>query len=277
MTDASRIEPGILLIGGMRCGSTSLFRHLGRHPDVHESATKEPRFFNHHFERGWAWYEQRLGAPAGGAVVLEATPSYLASPVALERIAEELPAAHLIVSLRDPVDRAYSHYWMKVARESEQRSFVEAVDADLVDGRSDEQTPYLHAGRYGPQLRRLYELVPRDRVHVVVFEEYRREPARVGHDLVASLGLQPVPDLEPPGQVNSYQRFRSVRLRALTRRLPKPLADVVGRLNRVDAAYPEMDSTLRARLDEHFAESSREAAELTGLDLAAEWPSLRGA
>ncbi|MEO1063552.1 MAG: sulfotransferase, partial [Actinomycetota bacterium] len=170
MTAPDRIEPGIVLVGGMRCGSTSLFRHLGSHPDVHESAAKETRFFDRNYERGWDWYEERLGEPAPGTVVFEATPSYLVSPVALERLAVELPAAQLIVTMRDPVERASSHYWMFRERGHEDLELAEAFEAEL--GRSTTtdaglERRYLLGGMYGPQLRQLLELFPAEQVHAV--------------------------------------------------------------------------------------------------------------
>lgn len=278
MTTTNRITPGIVLVGGMRCGSTSLYRHLGAHPDVHESQRKETHFFDRNYERGWAWYEEQLGLPPAGSVVFEATPAYLASPEAVERLAAELPDAHLVVSLRDPVDRAQSHYWMLRERDHEQLELAEAIEAELAERRSlgSAERSYLRGGMYGPQLRRLYDLFPREQIHPIAFERYRREPGAVAAELVAAVGLAAAPDLEPPGKVNAYQRFRWVGLRKWAhRRLPKSLANVVGRVNRVDAAYPEMEPALRQRLREHFADSSLEAARLTGLDLATEWPSLR--
>lgn len=280
MTTTDRVTPGIVLVGGMRCGSTSLFRHLGGHPDVHESSRKETHFFDQHYGRGWGWYEEQLGRPVPGAVVFEATPSYLADGEAVERLAADLPDAHLVVSLRDPVDRAWSHYWMFREREHESLDPAEAFEAELAGERATggRHRSYLRGGRYGPQLRRLYDLYPREQVHPLLFERYRSEPDLVVEELVASLGLADAPGLTAPGRVNAYQRFRWVGLRRwANRRLPKPLTDLVGRVNRVDATYPEPEPTLRTRLEEHFVESSLEAAELTGLDLATAWPSLRGA
>ena len=139
----------------MRCGSTSLFRHLGAHPGVHESARKETHFFDRFYDRGWDWYEAQLGEPPPGAVVFEATPAYLSSSEAVERLAADLPDAHLVVTLRDPVDRAHSHYWMLREREHEQLPFDAAVEAELSgDGElvGPTRRTYVHGGMYGDHL-----------------------------------------------------------------------------------------------------------------------------
>ncbi|MEM9606436.1 MAG: sulfotransferase [Actinomycetota bacterium] len=272
---ARSFEPGIVLAGAMRCGSTSIYRHLGAHPLVHSSVTKETHFFDLHHDRGWAWYEQAIGTPEPGQVVFEATPGYLSSSAAIERLAADLPDAQVILSLRDPVERAQSHYWLSFERGHETVSLAAAIDAEL-SGRVDDDRlrRYVHGSSYGPQLRHLFDHVDAERVHVVLFEEYRADPeAQIG-ELVASLGL-PSADLPSPGAVNSYQQFRSLRLRHHARRLPKPLQNAVGRMNRISASYPELDGQLRRRLTEALTESTAETADLLGRDLSAHWPSAR--
>ena len=97
--------------------------------------------------------DSRFEGHAGQPAVGEATPTYLADPVALDRMAATIPDARLLAVLRDPVDRAYSHYWMEHARDREPRTFEQAV-ADELAGRPATDVDYLDRGRYVRQLGR---------------------------------------------------------------------------------------------------------------------------
>src|SRR4051794_20653441 len=155
VTSPARVMPTFLIIGGQRCGSTSLFSYLARHPAVGRSRGKEVHFFTLEYERGLAWYRshfptrltvastrRRLGVDM---IAGEATPYYLFHPLAPYRVQAVLPEARLIAVLRDPVDRAYSHYQHEVALGVETLGFAEAVEAesDRLDGEEDriEQDP----------------------------------------------------------------------------------------------------------------------------------------
>lgn len=273
----ARVTPDIVLIGAMRCGTSSLFRHLSGHPQIHASTRKETHFFDKYYNEGWSWYEEVLGTPQPGQVVLEATPAYLANRTAMERLLSDLPAADLVVSMRDPVERAHSHYWLNVTIGVEPLDFEHAVEAELngdVDLVPDgPQRRYVTGGEYGPQLRWLFDRVARNRVHTVFFEDYRDDPVGEMDRLVASLGLRSAPDLQPPGRVNAYQQFRSLRLRNWAKRLPPQMRGAVGRLNRRPAEYPDMSAGMRSRLAKHYRGSSAEVGELLDVDVARIWES----
>lgn len=273
------VLPGIVLVGSMRCGSSSVFRHLSAHPSVHGSQRKETYFFDQHYGRGWAWYEEVLGRPGAGQTVFEATPSYLGDERAIRRLAADLPDASLIVCLRDPVERAHSHYWMNVATRKEPLDLDSALDAEQRgDVELDPTGPgrrYLRCGLYGPQLRHLLSVVPREQVNVVFFEDYVTDPIAEMTALIDALGLPPAPGLPAPGAVNRYQRFRSVSLRYRAKRLPPPLRRLIGRVNRVPDSYPELSDRTRERLTGLFVDSTAELAELLDADLGRIWPSAR--
>jgi lipopolysaccharide transport system ATP-binding protein len=122
-----------VIIGEKKCGTTSLYHLLTRHPHVEPAALKEPHYFVEHFDDGIEWYRRCFPPPTwkGGrrSITGEATPKYLSHPIVPERMAEVVPQARLIALLRNPVDRAYSDYQQMVRKGLEPRTFEEAVEA----------------------------------------------------------------------------------------------------------------------------------------------------
>ena len=112
-----RSTPDFIVIGGQRCGTTSVFKHLAEHPQVLRPAVEKGiDYFSLHYERDLTWYRGHFPltglarlrrARAGGPVVFEACTYYMFHPLALSRIAHDLPAVKVIAMLRDPVERAY--------------------------------------------------------------------------------------------------------------------------------------------------------------------------
>jgi hypothetical protein len=112
-------KPDFIILGAQKCGTSSLYYYLAQHPDVTPSFKKEIHFFDLNYEMGLQWYlnqlpkryiwERRLKTG-------EATPYYLFHPHAPERIALDLPTVRLIVILRNPAERAISHYFHESRR-----------------------------------------------------------------------------------------------------------------------------------------------------------------
>src|SRR5947209_1159841 len=135
-----RALPDFLIIGAQKAGTTSLYRYLAAHPDIVASTRKEVHFFDINFWRGEWWYrslfplrrrlQRRPPLRNRPAITGEASPYYLFHPFAPERAAQLLPDAKLIVLLRDPVERAWSHYRHEVANGRETMTFPDALAAE---------------------------------------------------------------------------------------------------------------------------------------------------
>ena len=135
-----RLLPDFILIGAQRSGTTSFFKHLCQHPEVHASFPKEVHFFTNNYHKGLNWYRShfplatwKIKAERDGKqkfITGEATPYYLAHPHAPQRASQVVPNALLIVLLRNPIDRAYSHYQHEVRMGVESLSFDEALDKE---------------------------------------------------------------------------------------------------------------------------------------------------
>ena len=128
--------PDFAVIGAPRCGTSQFYGVLTRHPHVGGAARKELHYFDRdkNFNTGLEWYRrcfpEQKWVDGRRTITGEATPRYLADPLVPERVAQTLPEARFIVLLRNPVDRALSHYHL-LARRGKAESFEEAVEAEI--------------------------------------------------------------------------------------------------------------------------------------------------
>ncbi|MCU7836683.1 MAG: sulfotransferase domain-containing protein [gamma proteobacterium symbiont of Taylorina sp.] len=123
-----------IIIGAQKSATTSLFKYLSEHPEIQMPGDKEAPFFSDDqlYEKGWdSFCRQYFNASSEEQLWGTATPQYMGDPRAAERIAAQNPQVRLIAILRNPIERAYSHYTMSVRREVEHRDFSHAVDALL--------------------------------------------------------------------------------------------------------------------------------------------------
>ncbi|MHB8329638.1 MAG: sulfotransferase domain-containing protein, partial [Acidimicrobiales bacterium] len=152
--------PDFLIIGAPKSGTQSLARWLSDHPNVFFAAQKELNCFSDDilFAEGPDSYRRHF-ADAGSRLAAEASPTYLASETAPSRIPALIPKARLIAILRDPVERAYAHYWWRRNWGAEKRDFVEAITQEL-SGRHEDR--YTAEGHYVSHLRRFAAASGRD-------------------------------------------------------------------------------------------------------------------
>jgi hypothetical protein len=216
LTASSRILPGLLVCGGQRCGSTSLYRALAQHPAIMKPVFhKGVHYFDTNYERGMAWYRGHFPTQAGARRIadhtglapigFESSPYYLYHPLAAERFARDLPGVKVIVLVRDPVERAWSHHAHEVARGFEPiADFAEAVEAERtrLDGveerlRADpklydfdhQHHAYTARGRYTDFLEPLADQVGRDKVLVLDSGEFFTRPEDAFEQVLRFLGL----------------------------------------------------------------------------------------
>jgi len=122
------MHPTFLIIGPPKCASTSLHFYLGQHPEVFVSKDKEPHFFSDYYQRGIEFYENLFKDAGNAKAIGEATPAYSFLPFAMERIHTHYPEVKLIISFRNPVERAFSHWLMLSSAGIEKASFREALN-----------------------------------------------------------------------------------------------------------------------------------------------------
>ena len=296
--------PTFVIVGAPKSGTTALATFLGHHPDVFVSNPKEPHFFDAAYDKGMAAYlRDHYGGWGQESAAGEATPSYLSVPYVAARIHDSLPKAKVIALLRNPVDRAYSAWWMRRARGMEPLSFAAAVGAErnaleagnVLAGPDAEQAwkahiaseragdrprirMYLQSGWYGTHLGRYLDQVGPGRLRVVVADDLAADSREVVRGLWEELGVDP--DFHPPdrGRVNEalghraaplLRIARATRVMRLRSRLPEPTRErIKARLSRM-GSQPPMDPQDRAELVAYFAPEVAKLETLLGRALSA--------
>lgn len=126
-------RPNFIIIGTVKGGTTSLYNYISEHPQVLPATEKEVRFFNKQFEEGKDWYFAHFPPIPKGQNFLtgEASPTYIYEDKVAARIAAMVPDVKLIAVLRNPVDRAVSHYYMLKKLGQENRSLENAIEGEM--------------------------------------------------------------------------------------------------------------------------------------------------
>jgi hypothetical protein len=258
-----RLQPGFIMIGAQRCGTTSLFRGLMAHPQIVRPAFhKGINFFDLNYYRGLSWYRghfpvariaQAATARHGGPVTFEASGYYMYHPFAMQRLARDLPGVKLVVMLRDPVERAFSAYKHEYARGFEWETFETALELEderligeidrmradpAYESFTHRHHSYTRRGHYADQLEQIFGLFPREQVHVMDSEAFFERPAQEYREVTDFLGLRPF-------QPASFGQHNA--------RPGTP-----------------MDEGTQRMLEDHFAPHNKRLAAL--LDWAPQWP-----
>jgi hypothetical protein len=235
LTSRARLLPGFLIVGAQRCGTTSLYRALSQHPAVRKAVLhKGVHYFDMNYGRSLGWYRAHFPLAARTpSVTFESSPYYLFHPLAADRIAADLPAAKLLVLVRDPVERAYSAHAHELARGFEDQPFEAALaledqrlagEAERIAAdpgylsHSHQHHAYLARGRYVEQLERLADRVGRDRVLVVDSGDFFTTPEPVYDAVTEFLGL-------PRAPYPAFERHNARPRSALPEALRRELAD----------------------------------------------------
>ncbi len=182
--------PDFIGIGAQKAGTTWLYKQLSKHPEVSMGKCKEINFFNdryslytHHpiknYKKGIKWYIEQL-APEEGKVNGDISPNYLWDEKAAKRIHKHFPDVKIIVMLRDPIERAYSHFLHANKHFDVGRDFKEAI----------KHNEFLERGLYFKQLSRYYDLFPRENILVILFSEIRENPEKTLHKVEKFLNIE---------------------------------------------------------------------------------------
>lgn len=182
---AARLD--FLVVGAQKSGTTALDHFLRLHASVEMATRKEAHFFDDEqkfsgCDVDYSRYHEYFSFAPGSQVRGEATPIYLYWCNAAQRIWEYNPEIKLIAVLRNPIERAFSHWNMERDRGAEPLPFMEAIQSEVE--RCREALPlqhrvysYLDRGFYSEQLRRFWRFFPQKQMLILRFEEFRQCPS----------------------------------------------------------------------------------------------------
>jgi hypothetical protein len=246
-----RSLPDAMIIGAMKCGTSSLHDYLTQHPGVIAPLRKEVHYFDSNYARGEGWYRANFGRVGEPGLNLDSSPYYLFHPGVPQRARALVPRARLIVLLRDPVRRAYSHYWHQRDAGRETLSFEDAIAAEpdrlgdaevrlalgeIQRSNAHQHFSYLARGRYAEQLQRWLVHYPREQLLVLRFEDLVADPMAVFGRSLGFCGLPPI---------------ERVRLEARNTRKYPPMAPATA--ERLRAHFEPLNAQLAALLGEPIA------------------------
>jgi hypothetical protein len=179
--------PNLIIIGAMKCGTTSLHRYLSHHPEVFMSRKKEVNFFVEHsnWSKGLDWYKSHFTEPR--KVRGEASPNYTCHPLfpsLADKMHAILPDAKLIYCVRHPIKRMISHYVHEYSLGLENRGFEEA----MLDPKDN---PYLVRSMYFYQLEQYLKYYPASQIKVMVLEEMEQDPFSTLKEIFGFLEVDP--------------------------------------------------------------------------------------
>jgi hypothetical protein len=298
--------PNLFLVGAPKCGTSALAHYLSQHPNVF-MAPKEMHFFGGDLRFGPGFYRRdeeaylaEFDARHGRRWAGEASVWYLFSTLAASEIYDFNPQARILIMLRNPVETIHSMYYQfRFDGNENLPTFEEALAAEP-ERRAGCRIPrqcyfpqglaYRQVARYAGQIGRYLEVFGRDRVHVILYDDFAVDTAATYQGALDFLGLQPSPRQSEFGILNGNKRPKSVALQAVLNApwlratavgmrswLPRPAFAAVRRvgiraceLNSSPVKRPALSAQLRSQLIREFAPDVERLSDLLGRDLR-EW------
>jgi len=278
-------RPNFFLVGAPRSGTTAMYALLKQHPEVYLAILKEPHFFGTdltvqpHTIRDPDLYFGLFADAGDRKCVGEGSVWYLSSTRAAREIRELSPEARILVLLREPAEMAWSLYHLYCRTGNEELpGFKEALAAqeERLEGRRipassyfPEGLQYLEAARAADKVGRFFSAFGRERVRVVLFEDFRRDNAKVYREVLEFLEIDPgfEPELDPLRAAERIQEMAIRQLRRTDPRVRKRINPAGVRQQAVRAPGP-IPPDLRARLRDLFHPDVERLAGLIDRDLS---------
>jgi len=293
------MKPTFFILGAQKAGTTSLYTYLSHHPQVYMSEVKEPVFFesDQEYQKGIRYYWQKYFYNWSGEIAVgEARANNLFLPYIPERIKSFVPKAKLIIMLRDPVERAYSAWWMqRTYFNLEKYSFKEAVRRELRLLRSDFKIEdienemilkalennynfngYITRGQYYDQIKFYLKHFSESNLKIVLFNDFCSDTKNVVKEIFRFINVDPyfkINDIEPKFTAYDLRVWTMIRAimkikihRILKRKTRDSLLSKLSKIN-FGKRRSELDESMTELLREHYHQYNCELAELAGLDL----------
>ncbi|WP_293335484.1 sulfotransferase domain-containing protein [Microcoleus sp. CAWBG58] len=211
--------PDFIIIGVQKGGTTSLYNYLIQHPQIAPAAQKEIHYFDLNFDKSPDWYYSQFPQIQSGEQLLtgEASPYYIFHPRVAQRIHDLCPKVKIIALLRNPVERAISHYhyYIKIGYESLSLESAIAQEPERLKGEIEKilasptyesynhrHYTYLSRGIYADQLPAWMQLFPKSQLLILKSEDLYVNPCGTYNSVLKFLGL-------PPHELETYEKYNS--------------------------------------------------------------------
>jgi hypothetical protein len=196
-TSSIRVLPSFIIVGAVRCGTTSLYYNICEHSCVLPASYDEIGFFDSNYELGINWYKsmfptkfkmKKIESKTGICITGEDTPFYFWDKKSIERIKKDIPKIKLIILLRNPIDRAYSNYHLGVRLGSESLSFEDSIkkEIELLEKNNDFENDkiekflrprsYIAKGLYYQQIKNWFDVFSKDQILILNTENLSVNP-----------------------------------------------------------------------------------------------------
>lgn len=274
-----RTLPNFVMIGPGKSGTTWIYRLLREHPDVYVPETKEVMYFNEFYDRGEDWYRSFFEHVDGETAVGEVSNTYIFDERVAGRIRRYNPSMRLITSLRNPIDRAFSHYLFLRRNGKVSGSFE-----DIIGG----EHRVVERGLYHRHLRPFWQEFPDSQILVLDFDTLADDSRQFGRAIFEHLEV----DASFWPESADERALGAMRPRSkLVARLAKAVAVGVRRLGHPElvtrlkessvmkllfepidrSEYPTLDLTTRKRLQQYYRDDAERLSERVGVDFAGKW------
>jgi len=288
----------LFVLGAAKCGTTTLHDYLSDMPEICMSDPKEPFFFECEYLKGESFYQGKYFSHYNNEPLIgESRHRNLYLPHVPERIHAYNPDAKLIVILRNPVDRAYSHWWHAYSRDYEKLSFELAIHADMqrigegkhldtvneieeycsVEDNVTFYRTYVDTGYYMEQIERYLKLFSREQLCVVLTEDLQNSPLKTINRIREFLELPELSDEEfQPKHSNTYKKpeagkktHKLARAFFLHKLLPSSIkSGIYKKYNSLILRRQKMSGKTRRMLIDHFKIHNEHLSEFIKRDLS---------
>lgn len=260
----------------MKAGTSSFGHDLNKHPEIFVYPNEIHYFSSIHYQitKNLKWYLEHFNETDGKVWIGEKTPTYSYHPEAAERIYKEFPKIKLIWLLRDPIDRAYSHYNFFLQRGQEYASFKQAINREL-KGQTDHFTKnYLDRSIYVNQISAFQEYFSLDNMIFLKYEDYIHSPQQTINQVIDffKLPMFHLPLNKSSKRNQTYlprNRYLQYFLRYLFKEKLQKGSRIYKKLSQVNRlktpGYPPLDPGTKGFLREYFAPFEKELQDLIGI------------
>jgi hypothetical protein len=268
-----------VVAGASKAGTEWLKLCLDKHPKVHIPRGPAPNYFSYNYDRGDEWYESLFDVPDDTLVVGEKSTSYIIHDDSACRLAKYDSSIDILFVLRDPIERAYSHYKMNLRK----GELTDDVDSEL-----NNKSRLVREGLYYQQVSRFCKYLSKDRINVMFFDDLKENPVNFIKSVYSTIGVEndfvPAVATEKYHVTKSRPKFQNLYnsvvsfMRYLQRKSQlacygiewlrrSRVVDLFHRLNR-GRSFPELSPRRREELSEFYQDDVKRLERFTGRNLS---------